>query len=279
MKKKLQNMSRAESTGIILLMAAFAAFFIYPLLSVAMALFYVVMCVSACFFPGTNFLGQVISRGDTGKNDVALTFDDGPSEFTTLRILDLLDRHDVKATFFVTGVNAARLPDIISEIIRRGHSIGNHSYSHDPFVMMKSYRTLFREVDEARRVLQKTGIDALAFRPPVGIINPKLPSILKRLELFCVTFSCRARDAGNRRVKNMAVRILKKVKGDDIILLHDKPPRRGEDDDVLWLEFEKILKGIVDRGLRIVPLSELIGKKLMNLDESGVAKINGFSLK
>jgi len=77
----------------------------------------------------------------------------------------------------------------------------------------------------------------------------------------------------------MAVRILKKVKGDDIILLHDKPPRRGEDDDVLWLEFEKILKGIVDRGLRIVPLSELIGKKLMNLDESGVAKINGFSLK
>lgn len=265
MKKNLQNLSRAEIAGILLLMAAFAAFFIYPMFSVVLALFYVVLCVGACFFPRTNFLVQVISRGDTGKNDVALTFDDGPSEFTTVKILDLLDRYNVKATFFVSGFNAVQFPDLIHEIIRRGHSIGNHSYSHDPFVMMKSYRTLFREVDEARRVLQKMGIDTLAFRPPVGIVNPKLSSILDQLGLFCVTFSCRARDAGNLRVKNMAVRILKKVKGDDIILLHDKPPRRPEDDPVLWLEFEKIMTGIMDRGLRIVPLSELIGRKLMNL--------------
>ena len=266
MKKKLQNMSRAEIAGIFVLMAAFAAFFIHPLLSASVVFSYIALCVGVCFFPGTNFFGQVISRGNTGENNVALTFDDGPSEFTTVKILDLLDRHSVKATFFVAGVNAARFPDLIHEIIRRGHSIGNHSYSHDPFVMMKSYPTLFYEVDEARRVLQKMGIDALAFRPPVGIINPKLPSILRRLGLFCVTFSCRARDAGNRRVKNMAARILEKVKGDDIILLHDKPPLRPEDATVLWLEFEKILKGIVDRKLRIVPLSELIGKKLMNLE-------------
>jgi peptidoglycan/xylan/chitin deacetylase (PgdA/CDA1 family) len=259
-------MNRAEVAGIILLLAAFAAFFIHPLLSAAVAFSYIVLCVGACFFPGTNFLGQVISRGNTGENKVSLTFDDGPSEFTTVRILDLLDRHHVKATFFVTGINAAQFPDLISEIVRRGHSIGNHSHHHDPFVMMKSYRTLFCEVDEAGRVLQKMGIDALAFRPPVGIINPKLPSILKQLGLFCVTFSCRARDAGNLRVKNMAARILDKVKGDDIILLHDKPPRRSEDDDVLWLEFEKILTGVLERGLCIVPLSELIGKKLMNLE-------------
>ena len=266
MKKKLQNMSRAEFAGLILLMAAFAAFFIHPLLAIAVAFFYIVLCVGACFFPGTNFFGQVISRGNTGENNVALTFDDGPSDFTTVKILDLLDQYNVKATFFVTGVNAVQFPGLIHDIIRRGHSVGNHSYSHDPFVMIKSYHTLFREVEEAKRVLQKMGINALAFRPPVGIVNPKLPSVLEKLGLFCVTFSCRARDAGNLRVKNMAVRILKKVKGDDIILLHDKPPRRCEDDPVLWLEFEKILKGIVDRKLRIVPLSELIGKKLMNLE-------------
>ncbi len=247
-------------------MAAFAAFFIHPLLAIAVAFFYIILCVGACFFPETNFFGQVISRGNTGENIVALTFDDGPSESTTVKILDLLDRYGVKATFFVTGVNAVQFPDLICEIIRRGHNIGNHSYRHDPFVMMKRYRTLFSEVAEAKRVLQNMGIDALAFRPPVGIINPKLPSILKQLELFCVTFNCRARDAGNRRVKNMAARILKKVKGDDIILLHDKIPLRPEDDTVLWIEFDKILKGIVDRGLRIVPLSELIGKKLMNLE-------------
>jgi len=266
MKDQAVSWSPAHITGILLLIAAFAVFFIHPLLSVALLLFYIILCVGACFFPQTNFLGLVVSRGSTGKNYVALTFDDGPSEFTTGKILDLLDRYSVKATFFVSGFNAVQFPGLIREIMRRGHSIGNHSYSHDPFVMMKSYRELCHEVYEAQRVLQKMGIDALAFRPPVGIINPKLPSILAQLGLFCVTFSCRAGDAGNFRVKNLAGRILKKVKGDDIILLHDKPPHRSEDDFILWLEIEKILAGIVDKGLRIVPLSELIGQKLMNLE-------------
>ncbi len=251
--------------GIILLITAFAAFFIHPLLAVAFLLLYIVLCVAACFFPQTNFLGPVISRGHTGKKDVALTFDDGPSEFTTSKILDLLDRYSVKATFFVSGFNAVRFPGLIEEIIKRGHSIGNHSYTHDPFVMMKRYGVLYREVYEAQSVLQKMGIDALAFRPPVGIINPKLPSILTQLGLFCVTFSCRARDAGNFRVKNLAARILKKVKSDDIILLHDKPPRRLEDNSVLFQEVEKILTGVREKGLRIVPLSELIGKEIMKV--------------
>jgi peptidoglycan/xylan/chitin deacetylase (PgdA/CDA1 family) len=266
MKKKLRNMLRAEVTGILLLIAAVAAFFIHPLLAAALLLFYIVLCVSACFFPQTNFLGQVVSRGHTGKNYVALTFDDGPSELTTRKILDLLDQYAVKATFFVSGINAMQYPDLIVEIIRRGHSIGNHSYSHDPFVMMKSYRTLYREVLEAQSVLRKAGIDALAFRPPVGIVNPKLSSILSNSGLFCITFSCRALDAGNFRVKNLAARILQKVKVDDIILLHDKPPRRPEDNLVLVQEIEKILTGITGKGLRIVPLSELIGKEIMNLE-------------
>jgi peptidoglycan/xylan/chitin deacetylase (PgdA/CDA1 family) len=268
LKSKKIHWSPAHILGIILLIAAFAAFFIHPLLAVALLLFYIVLCVAACFFPQTNFLGPVISRGHTGKNDVALTFDDGPSEFTTRKILDLLDRYSVKATFFVSGFNATRFPGLIEEILRRGHSIGNHSCTHDPFVMMKRYRVLYREVYEAKSVLQKMGIDALAFRPPVGIINPKLPSILTQLGLFCVTFSCRARDAGNFRVKNLAARILKNVNGDDIILLHDKPPRRSEDDSVLLQEIEKILTGIRDKGLRIVPLSELIGKEIMKVKRS-----------
>jgi len=70
------------------------------------------------------------------------------------------------------------------------------------------------------------GVNVLAFRPPVGIISPKLPQVLNKLGLFCVTFSCRAGDAGNRNIKNLSSRILKKVKADDIILLHDVNPHR-----------------------------------------------------
>lgn len=265
MKNEKIHWSPAHIVGVILLLAAAVAFFIHSLPVIALLLSYIVLCVAACFFPQMNFLGPVISRGRTGENIVALTFDDGPSQATTVKILDLLDRYSVKATFFVSGVNAVRYPDLISEIIRRGHSIGNHSYRHDPFVMLKSRRTLYREVVEANRVLLQAGVHALAFRPPVGIVNPKLFPILYELELCCVTFSLRAGDAGNYRVGHIAARILKKVQSDDIIMLHDKPPRQAEDHFVLLGEIEKVLAGIRDKGLCIVPLSKLIGREIMNV--------------
>ena len=95
-----------------------------------------------------------------------------------MKILELLDRHKMKAAFFVSGVNARKHPGLILEIVRRGHEIGNHSMGHDPFLMLKSAKTIDREVHQARLVLRASGIEALAFRPPVGIINPKLPRFL-----------------------------------------------------------------------------------------------------
>jgi hypothetical protein len=82
--------------------------------------------------------------------------------------------------------------------------------------------------------------------------------------MFCVTFSCRAFDAGNLYVKDIASKIIKKVKADDIILLHDVPSRRKEDSDLLLREIEQLLTGIVAKGLRIVPLADLINKEVMS---------------
>ncbi|MRR18022.1 MAG: polysaccharide deacetylase family protein [Deltaproteobacteria bacterium] len=266
MKAKTIVWSSAHIAGIIFIIAGCAAFFIHPCLTIVLFLLYIIMCVGACFFPGTNFLGEVVSRGCTGRNDVALTFDDGPSGFTTPKILDLLDRHQAKAAFFVSGVNALRHPDLIREIIRRGHTIGNHSMNHDPLIMLKGQQALEREVREADRVLRSMGVFAKAFRPPVGIINPQLPPVLAELGLVCVVFSRRARDAGNRRVRNLASKILKNVRGDDIILLHDIPPGRPEDDAIFWRELELLLTGLAERGLQIVPLSRLTGEQLMSVD-------------
>jgi len=86
---------------------------------------------------------------------VALTFDDGPDEPTTRQILALLDKYAVKATFFVSGVNALKYPEIIKEIINRGHTIGNHSFHHNPFLMLGSYNYLYQEVLRAQEVLKK----------------------------------------------------------------------------------------------------------------------------
>jgi len=262
MKKKLPFLSPAQLTGIILLPVAALVFFIHPLLAIAIAFSYIFLCISASFFPQSRFYLPVISRGNTGRHFVALTFDDGPSDPVTGQILDILDQYSVKATFFVSGVNALKHPDMIQEIISRGHSIGNHSFHHNPFLMLGDHHYLYQEIWRTQDVLRKMGVNALAFRPPVGIISPKLPSVLKRLGMFCVTFSCRAGDFGNRRVKNLSARILKKIKADDIILLHDITPADHENSVSLLSEIEKILQGLHDRGFEIVPLSQLIGRNV-----------------
>jgi len=263
MKKSGKKFSPAEITGMFLLPLAAAVFFISPLAAALIALLYVILCVLGCFFPQTNFLFPVISRGGSGKKYVALTFDDGPSDSVTMRVLELLDKYRAKATFFVSGVNALRYPEIIMEIIERGHVVGNHSYSHNPFLMLKGYRTLFREIAAAQGVLREAGVIALAFRPPVGVVNPKLPRVLNDLNMFCVIFSCRAFDAGNFFVKNISGKILNKIRPDDIILLHDTPGRTSRDNEVFLDELEKLLAGIKSLGLDIVPLAALVGRKIM----------------
>jgi peptidoglycan/xylan/chitin deacetylase (PgdA/CDA1 family) len=263
MKNKFSFLSPAQITGIILLSLAAFIFFFSPLLAAAVALSYILLCIVAAFLPQSSFYLPVISRGNTGKKYVALTFDDGPTEPTTRQILELLDRYSAKVTFFVSGVNALEHPDIIKEIIDRGHTIGNHSFNHNPFLMLGSYNYLYQEIFRAQDVLKDMGVNALAFRPPVGIISPKLSSVLIKLGMFCVTFNCRAFDAGNRRIKNLSSAILKKVRADDIILLHDALPDNTKSSAVLLSEIEKILQGLKAKDLKVVPLAELIGRDVM----------------
>jgi peptidoglycan/xylan/chitin deacetylase (PgdA/CDA1 family) len=201
---------------------------------------------------------------------VALTFDDGPAKPMTTQILDLLDKYSMKATFFVSGINAVRLPDIINDIIARGHSIGNHSYNHNPFLMLRGYDTLYQEIFTAQEVLRNMGIKTRAFRPPVGIVNPKLSPILDKLGMYCITFSCRAFDAGNCFIKNIGQKMLKKVKADDIILLHDVPARSTGDSTIFLSEIEILLAGIIYRGFRVVPLSVLINKEVMIIENKNL---------
>jgi peptidoglycan-N-acetylglucosamine deacetylase len=270
MKKRVPFLNPAEASGIIFLAVAALVYFVSPLMAAAVAFFYILLCVFASFFPQTNFFLPVISRGSTQKNMVALTFDDGPTKPMTTQILDLLDKYSMKATFFVSGVNAVHHSDIINDIIARGHSIGNHSYNHNPFLMLRGYDTLYQEIFTAQEVLRNMGIKTRAFRPPVGIVNPKLPSILDKLGMYCLTFSCRAFDAGNFFIKNIGQKILKKVKADDIILLHDVPTRSKEDNAIFLSEIEILLAGIIYRGFRVVPLSVLINKEVMIIENKNL---------
>jgi peptidoglycan/xylan/chitin deacetylase (PgdA/CDA1 family) len=129
--------------------------------------------------------------------------------------------------------------------------------------MLRSTKTLFREIASTHTTLTRFHISPAAFRPPVGITNPRLANVLQQLGLYCVTFTCRAFDAGIRSVRGLSGRILNKVKPDDIILLHDIRPGRDMTTEDFLQEVESILAGLKRKGLQVVPLAELIGKPVM----------------
>ncbi len=258
-----KTFSPAHMAGI----AAFAlsgglSFFRPDLAAVPLGLF-LGACLVAPFLPGAGFFLPVISRGKGEGKAVALTFDDGPDPAVTPLLLDLLGRYRLTATFFVTGQNTERYPALVRETLQRGHDVGNHSYRHDPLLMLRSGASLSDEIIRTQELLASFGIRPLAFRPPVGVTNPRLAGVLRELGMECITFSCRAGDFGNRRIGGLARKILRRVRPGAIILLHDiTPPGGGRIGK--WLEgVEEIIGGLKADGYDIVPLSELIGRAVM----------------
>jgi len=224
----------------------------------------IIIFLIAPFFSRWGFFLPVISRGNTGKDVVAITFDDGPDPVTTIPLLQLLEKYNMKATFFVTGEKANKNGNLIRKIIEKKHAIGNHSYRHNPLLMLSSTKRLFEEIELTQNVLKKYNIIPYAFRPPVGITNPKLGPILRKMGMYCVTFSCRGFDGGNRYINGLAEKILKKVKPDDIIIFHDIQPK-GKTSVDLWLrEIDLVLSGLRKKKLTVIALHELIGKSVMN---------------
>ncbi len=260
---RVRTVSVAQRTGVAAIALSACLFPFYTAWAALPLALFVFLCAAASFSPRSSFFLPVISRGRTGKETVALTFDDGPDPLTTPQLLEILEQYRMKATFFVSGQEAERHPELVNAILSRGHLIGNHSYSHSPYLMLRSYRKLFQEVAGAQDMIKQFGILPLAFRPPVGLTNPKLGPVLSRLGMVCITFSCRAYDRGNRQIRGLARKILKKVRPDDIILLHDvRPSKIG--DIPHWLnEVESILSGLTKRGFSVLPLDELIGRPVM----------------
>lgn len=223
---------------------------------------FVALCSVAPFIPSSSFFLPVISRGRSERKAVALTFDDGPDPLTTPELLRLLKKHRVSGTFFVTGNQVVRYPDLARDIVAQGHSLGNHSFKHDRWSAFRSAKTTLLDIRATQQVLKDLGIVALAYRPPMGITSPRLRGVMQAEGMFVVNFSCRAWDGGNRRLSNLSHRILQRVRSNDILLLHEKLARPS----LLptWVgEVERILGGIREKGLVVVPLAELIGRPVM----------------
>ena len=197
-----------------------------PLAAVAITA-YVAIILCGVFFLRLGMFVDVLSRGPDGARGVALTFDDGPSPTSTPKILDLLDAAKVKATFFVIGKKAQAHPDLVRDILQRGHAVAMHSYAHHRLFSLKSARYVRDDLKKAMDVLTEiTGERPLLFRPPIGHTNPTIARIAKELGLEVIGWSVRALDgvsaADPRRV---AARVKRGLRDGAVVLLHDAAER------------------------------------------------------
>jgi peptidoglycan/xylan/chitin deacetylase (PgdA/CDA1 family) len=224
---------------------------------------FLLACLAAPFLPWLGFFLPVISKGTSGKPTVALTFDDGPDPASTPGLLKLLDRNNIQATFFVTGQKAERYPGLMTDILERGHTVGNHSYRHSTFALLRGPDAIRVEIVSTQKILERFGILPLAFRPPVGITTPGLGLVLAQLGLYAVNFRFRPFNGGNRHLRNLARFTLDRARPDDILVLHDLKPAKGHRVDRWLIEIERIIIGLRKKGLTISPLETLIDRPVM----------------
>jgi len=223
---------------------------------------FMALCTAAPFLPSSSFFLPVISRGTCDRKAVALTFDDGPDPLTTPELLRLLKQYRATATFLLTRHRVVRYPQLTRAIIAQGHSLANHSFHHDMLSAFRTGRTMEHEIVATQRALADLGIITLAYRPPMGITSPQLRRVMQKQGMFVVNFSCRAWDGGNRRISRLSQRILKRVRANDILLLHDNLSQPSLFSR--WAgEMALVLKGISEKGLEILPLADLIGRPVM----------------
>jgi peptidoglycan/xylan/chitin deacetylase (PgdA/CDA1 family) len=188
------------------------------------------------------------------RGEVALTFDDGPDPEVTPIVLDLLDRHAAKASFFCIGHRAAAHPDIVRDIVRRGHSVENHSYQHPfAFACYLPY-ALQREIETTQAVIHMlTGVQPKFFRAPAGLRSPLLDPLMMQSELRYVSWTRRGFDCVSRNPAAVLRRLIRGLSAGDV--LHDGGCTRTRNGEPIVLAvLPPLLEHLVQRGLQPVSL-------------------------
>ncbi|MCK5808857.1 polysaccharide deacetylase family protein [bacterium] len=166
------------------------------------------------------FVPTMCSHSGSG---IILSFDDGPHEIYTGKILEILKKHNAKALFFVIGKEAEKHPDILRRITEEGHTIGIHTFSHSPFFGFFSAKKVHDEIVKTATIIREiTGVEPSLFRPPSGITNPPLAKALRRLNLTTIGWTLRSFDTLFSNRERLLQRLIAHTEPGNIILLHDR---------------------------------------------------------
>lgn len=171
--------------------------------------------------PRSQWFGRAFCCLPRGTKQMALTFDDGPNDPHTMHLLDVLAKHNVLATFFMIGRYVRQRPDIALEVKNRGHVIANHTFTH-PFLTFESTSSVRGELEQCRAALTAAvGEHSNLFRPPWGARRPAVLRTARQLGLQPIMWSVTGFDWDARSAEYIEKKVIARVQGGDVILLHD----------------------------------------------------------
>jgi peptidoglycan/xylan/chitin deacetylase (PgdA/CDA1 family) len=208
--------------------------------------------------PTGQWYGRTFAGGVRGSKQIALTYDDGPNDPHTLKLLDVLAKHAVRATFFMIGRYVRERPDIVRAVVQAGHVIGNHTFTH-PLLIFKSAKQTRMELDYCRQALDDAiGKHSNLFRPPFGGRRPATLRIARELGLETVMWNVTGYDWSALPAAVIEKKVEGRMRGGDVILLHDGGHRAmGADRAQTVMATENLIRRYKDQGYEFVTVEEI----------------------
>ena len=222
------------------------------------ACFFFAVIVVVLLLPVSASAEQVYGCASNDEMKIALTFDDGPHPRVTNKILDVLSKYGVRATFFMVGENVKNYPDTAKRVAREGHEIGNHTYTHPHIKNMDAHELLTEMAKCDKAIKEVTGVSSVKlFRPPEGVIDSAVKAISSEKGYSIILWRIDTRDWAGSSVYDIKSNIERNVQTGDIILMHDYISKKCHTVEAI----DVIIPMLLERGYKFVTVSELIGEE------------------
>jgi peptidoglycan-N-acetylglucosamine deacetylase len=208
--------------------------------------------------PTSQFYGHTLTRG-TNPRQLALTYDDGPNDPHTLRLLEVLARHEVRATFFMIGRYVQQRPQIARAVAQAGHAIGNHTFTHPNLVFCSEMQTRIQLEECTRAMEDATSQAPKLFRPPFGGRRHSTLRIAHELGLTPVMWNVTGFDWSAGSSDAVERKVSKQIRGGDNILLHDGSHRQlGLDRSHTVAATDRLIARYKAEGYQFVTIPEML---------------------
>jgi peptidoglycan-N-acetylglucosamine deacetylase len=209
--------------------------------------------------PTGQWFGRTFASGLRGSKQIALTYDDGPNDPHTLELLDVLAKHNVRATFFMIGRYVQQRPDIARAVAQAGHAIGNHTFTHPQLIFESKAQTRIQLVDCHQVLEDAIGGHSKLFRPPFGGRRPATIRVARDLGLQTVMWNVTGYDWNAPPAAVIESKVERQMRGGDVILLHDGGYRAlGADRSQTVIATDNLIRRFKDEEREFVTVDEML---------------------